>query len=98
MVEEMKSDPDSPRDILVKGYTRAIHVDTKEQRMHVTRTHLYPSEYRSSTFYGKKINIDYEKLNTERKKMISAMDEGQNRDDTMAKSVKVLVSKKPKQK
>jgi len=72
-------------DIQIKSPTKALHVDYKNKRLLVSRTHLYNT----------KMDIEYKRLQDERDSDIQKMKENQqnNNDNTMAKNVVVTVRK-----
>lgn len=81
------------QNITAKGYTKALHVDTKERRMHVTETHLYPSSYKFSTFYKNQDNINRKKLADERKATVEEMRKSNVQGATTVKSIKLTIKK-----
>ncbi len=94
LVDAIKYDQTIKRDILVKGYTKYLHVNIKENRLQVTRTHLYPSNYVGSTFYSKQGTIDYKKLANEYENILTDIAQKNESGNTNFKSVQVVVRKK----
>ena len=95
--DAIKSEPRITREITVKGYNKAVHVDTKERQMKVYETHLYKSEYsgkdRSTFFSELKDNIDRKKLADARKREMEKMAKGELGEESIAKSIIVRVKK-----
>jgi hypothetical protein len=54
--------------IRLHGVTRLLFVDTAQRNFKVANTNIYRSHYRSSSFYSKAPNINYEELKADRKK------------------------------
>lgn len=97
-VVEERNDGNLHRDVQIKGYPNPIHVDTKDQRMHVTRTHLYTNDYKSPQFFNKTDNIDRKKLDDERSKNQLKMKDKKyqsekKQDESLLKSIVVQVKK-----
>ncbi len=84
------------QEVDVKGYTKAIHVDTKERQMKVFRTHLYDKDYKglpSQNFFTDKLdNINRKKLAEERKIELDKMTSN-NKTESSAKSITVRIKK-----
>lgn len=91
VVDAIQNDPDIDREIIVKGYTQLVHVDTKEKQMK-TGSYYYTTAYKKagnqSTFFSDKDNIDRKELKNYHDKVIANMEAGKVDDESQLKSIK----------
>lgn len=95
LVSAIQRDIDISQDILVKGYTKSLYVDTRGQARHTSDSYLYPYEnYRHSLFYTNKESIVRSKLDKNRQQLIKKMGTEKESDETDFKSIKINLRKK----
>ena len=90
LIDAIKAEARIKHEVTVKGYTRALHADTKEQRLQVFGSNAYSLEYRKRKYisffsfssFDLKDNVDPSKLEAERKRDIEDM-----RTSTIEKSL-----------
>ena len=93
--DKMENDTEINRVIKIDGFTKALHVDAMEQRFLTSRTRVYTTpSYSSMTFiHSSKSNIDYSKLEKERKDYVRKIKD-KTKDESDAKKIRVEVGKK----
>jgi hypothetical protein len=86
VLTSVRDDADIKRNVIIKGYTRLVHVDIKEKRMLLTHENIYESYPGRGGHFNGPDNIDREGARSEWQ---AILDGTHKSSDTTHKSIKV---------